>query len=372
MGTLSFNARSLRNGSEYSTEGYGGSSAVRRTGGDGTNGWVMEIKLVFPVAISEFSIYFVPQDSTSSSNFRYSIQSKQNSAYYNLGTDDQIAAVSYDGSFRFPSNDSAYTLKVSKAFEAKTYYMYLFSSQNKWNGTHTQIKVASSKVNYTEAPKPALPGFVNVNGTFYEIEDGFANVNGTWHKLVELYGNNGGEWIDMDAMSDVVVVQTTTQTINVNNTHRYCSVATNKDWPKVSTMGLGAVNYVGEGADDYNSMMIPLSAWSFSGTAKSLELTMSIYVADSSNRTFRWAITTSTANKTKYQGYGDISDSYQLAAGKFTPTYYSDKNWHVQTFTLECKTIPANTPLYIYLWRDNNKYGNIHVRENLTITLNYN
>jgi len=249
MGTLAFNARSLQNGSVYSTEGYGGSSAVRRTGGDGSNAWVMEIKLDFPVNITGFSIYFDPKDSTSDYDFRYSVQNSQNSKYYNLGLDDQISAVSYDGRFRFNYDDSPYTLTVNKSYTAGTYYMYLFSIKNKWYGTHTQIKVATSKVNYTEAtytvtfnpnggsvtttsktvtagstygtlPTPTRSGYkflgwytassggtqilstttvsIMANQTLYAHWEALSimrvNDNGTWKTITQIYANENGTW----------------------------------------------------------------------------------------------------------------------------------------------------------------------------------
>lgn len=155
--------------------------------------------------------------------------------------------------------------------------------------------------------------------------------------------------------------------ISVGSTYRYGHA---DSWDLVSSLPYGLVNYVGEGTDDYNAMMIPLSGFSFSGKSVWLKLSMYVMTSNAENRTFRWAITTSRANESVYRGSGAVTDANQLAQGTFSTTY-TGGGFSWQTFILECDSIPANTPLYLYMWRNNTTYGNIHVEKDITVTLTY-
>lgn len=168
-----------------------------------------------------------------------------------------------------------------------------------------------------------------------------------------------------------VVLKTTSATVATNNTYRYGSaLQATTGFAKVSSLTFGAINYVGQGTDDYNSTMIPLPGFSFSGTSRWIKLKMWVMTSNVNNRAFRWAITTSRSNESVYKGAGAVTDENQLAQGTFSTMYTSgDFSW--QTFLLACDSIPADTPLYIYLWRDNDTYGNIHIMDTITATLTY-
>ena len=155
-------------------------------------------------------------------------------------------------------------------------------------------------------------------------------------------------------------------TVALGDTRRSCSGISNGAWLAPT----GGENYVGQGTDDYNSMMIPVPAFRFSGKSVLLKIAMKVYMSTEYNRVFRWAITTSTANASLYKGYGAVTDSYQLAQGTFSPALNGGASaW--QTFLLPCDDIPSGTPFYIYLWRDNTNYGNIHVSSAVNVTLQY-
>ena len=160
------------------------------------------------------------------------------------------------------------------------------------------------------------------------------------------------------------------QGIAIGNTYRYANSLIAGDWVKVSSLSFGSINYVGQGTEDYNAMMIPVQAFDYSGTFLKLQLALYLWTSYKSNHTFRWAVTTSTANAEAYKlGAGDVTDEYQLAAGSFTPPYSDAYQWH--SFELAGCTVESGTPFYIYLWRDNTNYGNIHVMDSAVVTLEY-
>lgn len=176
-------------------------------------------------------------------------------------------------------------------------------------------------------------------------------------------------WAGADTEGTVRSIE---QSIPINSTYRHCNALYTSNFVRVGSLGsdLQGLNYVGEGTDDYNAMMIPVSAFSFNGTFQKLSLALHLWTSDDKNHTFRWAVTTSQDNEDLYKSYGDVTDdANQLAAGSFTPPYSSSYQWYTIEFT-DC-TVTSGTPLYIYLWRDNTTYGNIHVNNSAVVTLEY-
>ena len=160
------------------------------------------------------------------------------------------------------------------------------------------------------------------------------------------------------------------KSIAIGSTYRYANSLIAGDWVKVSSLSFGSINYVGQGTEDYNAMMVPVSAFTYSGTFKNLRMALHLWTSDKNNHTFRWAVTTSTANAQAYKvGSGAVTDSYQLGQGTWTPPYSDSYQWF--TIDLDCEAVASGVPLYIYLWRDNNTYGNIHVTQSAVVTLNY-
>ena len=165
-------------------------------------------------------------------------------------------------------------------------------------------------------------------------------------------------------------IRSTKQEIPIGSTYRYANSLIAGNWVKVSSLSFGSINYVGQGTEDYNAMMVPVKAFSYSGAFKKLKLALYLWTSDDKNHTFRWAVTTSTANAAAYKvGSGDVLDGYQLAQGAWTPPYSDDYQWF--TIDLDVENIPSGMPFYIYLWRDNTTYGNIHVMSSAVVTLDY-
>lgn len=160
------------------------------------------------------------------------------------------------------------------------------------------------------------------------------------------------------------------KSIAIGGTYRYANSLIAGDWVKVSSLSFGSINYVGQGTEDYNAMMVPVSAFTYSGTFKKLRMALHLWTSDKNNHTFRWAVTTSTANSDAYKyGAGAVTDSYQLGQGTWTPPYSDSFQWF--TIDLDCDAVASGVPLYIYLWRDNTTYGNIHVMQQAVVTLDY-
>lgn len=175
-------------------------------------------------------------------------------------------------------------------------------------------------------------------------------------------------WAGEDAEGTVRSIE---QSIPINSTYRHCNALYTKKYVRVGSLGgdLQGINYVGEGTKDYNAMMVPMSAFTFTGDVQSLTMSLYLWTSDSSNHTFRWAVTTSSDNEDLYKSYGDVSDPNQLAAGSFTPPYSESYQWY--TIDLTSCNVTSGMPLYVYLWRDNTRYGNIHVMNNVVFTLRY-
>jgi hypothetical protein len=172
------------------------------------------------------------------------------------------------------------------------------------------------------------------------------------------------------SIDSVGTVRTAEANIPIGSTYRYANSLQAGDWVTVSSLSFGSINYVGQGTKDYNAMMVPVPAFSYTGAFQKLKLALYLWTSDKSNHTFRWAVTTSTANAEAYKlGAGDVTDEHQLAAGSFTPPYSDAYQWHA--FELSGCTVESGTPIYIYLWRDNTTYGNIHVMNSAVVTLEY-
>ena len=159
--------------------------------------------------------------------------------------------------------------------------------------------------------------------------------------------------------------------ISINDTYRYCNALSTSSFTRVGSLGgsLQDINYVGQGTEDYNAMLVPVPAFSFSGTFKKLAVSLYLWTSTANNHTFRWAVTNSRDNEELYKGDGTVNDDNQLAAGSFTPPYSNSYQWYTIDIT-DCN-IPSGAPLYLYFWRDNTSYGNIHVMDTVKITLQY-
>lgn len=154
--------------------------------------------------------------------------------------------------------------------------------------------------------------------------------------------------------------------ISLGSTLRYLSIMSGEGFQTVSYWagrGLPGENFVGQGVGDYNAACIPCSV-PFSGSSTRVAVTMKTYVSDSTNHTFRWAITRERADRL-FRGVGAApEDSRILAQGTFTPSFFVGSS-RPQSFSMPCKSLP--NVFYIYLWRSNARYGNIHIQSGVTV-----
>lgn len=159
-----------------------------------------------------------------------------------------------------------------------------------------------------------------------------------------------------------------TQTVALGNTLRYMDIMPLVGFQTVSWWvgrGLEGVNIVGQGWHDYNVGLIPCSV-SFSGTSTRVVMRLRVFVSNSKNHTFRWAICSARADDL-FMGAGPApADARLLAQGTFTPSF-ENGSVHWQEFSLPAPGIP--TTFYIYLWRNNTGYGNIHISGNVDVTV---
>lgn len=189
-------------------------------------------------------------------------------------------------------------------------------------------------------------------------------------------------WRDTTKNYSLESLKSISKTIALSDTYRYGTLVSNGKFAKLSSLPatINKENYVGVGQlfkgvdngkpytlNDYNATMIPFPAVKFSGTSRRIKLSLYLYVSSKTNRTFRWAISTSRQNENAYINKGAVNDSNQLASGIFTARINGEPN----EFLFECEDIPVSTPLYIYLWRDNDAYGNVHVQNKVVVSLVY-
>lgn len=159
-----------------------------------------------------------------------------------------------------------------------------------------------------------------------------------------------------------------TQTVALGNTLRFMDIMPNFGFQTVSfwrSRGIEAVNIVGQGWHDYNVGLIPCSV-SFSGTSTRVVMRLRVFVSNSKNHTFRWAITNERADNL-FLGAGPApADSRILAQGSFTPSF-DNGSVHWQSFSMPVTGLSQT--FYIYLWRSNTAYGNIHISANVDISV---
>ena len=197
------------------------------------------------------------------------------------------------------------------------------------------------------------------------------------------YGSVRAVWRDTTNNYSLESLKSISKTIALSDTYRYGTLVSNSKFKKLSSLPatINKENYVGVGQlfigknedgseyrlNDYNATMVSFPAVNFSGISRRIKLNLYLYVSSKSNRTFRWAISTSRQNEDAYRNKGAVNDSNQLASGTFKARINGEPN----EFLFECEDIPVNTPLYIYLWRDNDAYGNVHVQQKVIVSLIY-
>ena len=156
------------------------------------------------------------------------------------------------------------------------------------------------------------------------------------------------------------------QTVQLGNTLRYINIMDQYGFQTVSWWrgrGLESVNIVGQGWHDYNAACIPCSV-PFSGVSTRVVISLRVFVSNGRNHTFRWAAATERLDD-MFLGAGAAgADPRILAQGTFSPSY-SGGAVHWQDFSLPVRNLPQS--FFLYLWRDNTQYGNIHISGNVTV-----
>lgn len=149
-------------------------------------------------------------------------------------------------------------------------------------------------------------------------------------------------------------------TVALGDTLRFMDIMASYGFRTVSywtSRGLEPVNIVGQGWHDYNVGLIPCTV-SFSGTTTRVVITLRVFVSNSKNHTFRWAVTSERCDNL-FLGSGPVPADIRIKGqGSFTPSW-DFGSVHNQSFSLPAAGLPST--FYIYLWRANTSYGNIHI-----------
>lgn len=156
-------------------------------------------------------------------------------------------------------------------------------------------------------------------------------------------------------------------TINVDTqTYRYTSENRSRPWGVSNSYS--KENYFGDKKISYNTCLIPIGSYDFDGEVDRIEMKAYVYKPSTQFPKFCWAVCTSDKNKSMYENiHGAVNDPTQIAAGTAElNTLY----WGWQTFTFNVKSVPTNTPLYVYFWPYSTG-GVAHIDGEITSTLYY-
>ena len=160
----------------------------------------------------------------------------------------------------------------------------------------------------------------------------------------------------------------TTKTISLSDSWRYLSIMDSYGFKPISFWrgrGMIADNICGQGfgSEGYSHVCIPCTI-SFSGSSSAVTVKTRVYASSPTNRTFRWAIVPYDLDYC-FLGIGAAESDAILAQGKFT---VDSGGVHYQTFTFPVQNLPSGK-FYIYWWRDNSKYGNIHISGDFEVSI---
>ena len=161
-----------------------------------------------------------------------------------------------------------------------------------------------------------------------------------------------------------------TVSVPLSATYRFMDIMAAYGFQTVSywtSRGLAALNSCGQGWQDYNVAMIPVTA-SFTGTATRIRLTMPVFVSNPKSCTFRWAVCSQRLDYL-FMGTGPLAagNPMVLGQGKFTPEW-NHGGIVSQTFVLSGLSALPST-FYVYLWRSTTRYGNIHITGACTVAI---
>lgn len=186
--------------------------------------------------------------------------------------------------------------------------------------------------------------------------------------LSDTEGGSGGE--------SVVETSAGTNSIDVaSKTLRYTTGNTTYPWEAAQFYDTASPteNYVGHKSGETNTMLIPVGSFSFAGTSTKLRLTFTGYCPSTNfaSKGFRWAICSSKANKTMYQGQSAVTgDEYQLASGigKFA---YNSGSYTTYTVDMAADNLPSDTELYVFCWPNGTTTDVAHIKDTVKASLYY-
>lgn len=165
--------------------------------------------------------------------------------------------------------------------------------------------------------------------------------------------------------------QSLSQTIALGDSYRYLSIMPTFGFQTVSFWrgrGLESLNYCGQGYTDFNCAMLPCSAFTYSGDMVKLTIGMNMFVSNANHRTFRWGVALFRADNS-YLGWQPVSALGLIEQGTFTPAW---NNGNISYQSFDCYVnVPTGLPFYVYLWRGDTAYGNIHITSNINITASF-
>lgn len=158
------------------------------------------------------------------------------------------------------------------------------------------------------------------------------------------------------------------QTILLSNSRRYVSIM---DWfgfqPQTFWRSRGMIsdNICGQGfgKDGYSHVCIPCNI-SFSGSSAKVTVRTRLWASSGVNRTFCWAIIPMDLDFV-FLGTGRAESELILSQGTFT---VDAGGVHYQEFTFPVQNLPSGN-FYIYWWRDNSNYGNIHISGDFEVSV---
>ena len=161
-----------------------------------------------------------------------------------------------------------------------------------------------------------------------------------------------------------------TKIVTLSDSLRYLSIMDSYGFKPISywrSRGMIADNICGQGSgkDGYSHVCIPCDN-TFSGASSEVTVYTRVYASSPINRTFRWAITNFDLDYL-FLGIGRADDSSGIILNQGTFTVDSG-GVHYQTFHFPVQNLPSGR-FYIYLWRDNNNYGNIHISGDFTVSV---
>lgn len=177
------------------------------------------------------------------------------------------------------------------------------------------------------------------------------------------------------------ILQTSIKTINVpTETHRYTNIGIGTTWDTADSYDMEPPyeNYIGHKDSleydvlETNSLYIPISGFSFLGESVKLVVSGNMFCVSPNfqEKGFNWAICTSIANRSLYEGQTPVTnDPYQLASGWSTMPYV--EGYQVNSLEFPAYNIPPNTPIYLFWWPNGTFTDVSHIQGNLKVSLYY-